>query len=148
MRIASFNINGIRARLPALLQWLKESQPEIVALQEIKSVDENFPKSEIENLGYNIATYGQKSFNGVAILSKYPINDITHGLKGSSLDTQARWIEAEINSLKVCCLYLPNGNPAPGPKFDYKIEWMERFWVRAKEIIDNEQAAVILGRLP
>ncbi len=145
MKIASFNINGIKARLPLLLDWLKESGPEIVALQEIKSIDANFPKSEIENLGYNVVTHGQKSFNGVAILSKYPIHDITIGLKGNPLDHQARWVEAEIEALKICCLYLPNGNPVPGPKFDYKLEWMERLWLRAKEIIDSEQATVILG---
>ncbi len=145
MKIASFNINGIKARLPRLLEWLKESNVDVALLQEIKSVDENFPRSEIEDLGYNIATHGQKGFNGVAILSKYPIEDLVCGLPGDESDEQARWIEARVNNVLVCGLYLPNGNPVPGPKFDYKLAWMERMFDRAQEIFSSEETAVMAG---
>ena len=145
LKIASFNVNGIKARLITLLRWLKETKPDIVILQEIKSTDETFPKNEIEQLGYNIQTHGQKSFNGVAILSLFSIEDLKTGLDGDPEDLQARWIEAEINTLRICGLYLPNGNPCPGPKFDYKIEWMNRFYQRAVDIINSEQPTVILG---
>ena len=122
MKIATFNINGIKARLPALLDWLGEASPDVAVLQEIKSVDENFPREEIEALGYNLETHGQKSFNGVAILSKLPLEDIRRGLPGDDTDEQARWIEATVigeKAVRIAGLYLPNGNPAPGPKFDY-----------------------------
>ena len=145
MKIASFNVNGIKARISNLLSWLKEAKPDIVVLQEIKTTNETFPYLEIEELGYNIVTHGQKSFNGVAILSLHPIEDPRFGLDGNPDDTQCRWIEAEINTVKICGLYLPNGNPSPGPKFNYKLEWMERFYHRAKEIIKSEQIAVMLG---
>ena len=145
MKIASFNVNGIKARITTLLSWLKETKPDVVVLQEIKTTDETFPKLEIEELGYNIITHGQKSFNGVAILSLYPFGETKFGLSGNPDDTQCRWIEAEINTVKICGLYLPNGNPCPGPKFDYKLEWMDRFYLRAKEIIESEQIAVMLG---
>jgi exodeoxyribonuclease-3 len=142
MKIASFNINGIKARLPALLEWLSEAQPDVALLQEIKSVDEGFPRLEIEELGYNIETHGQKGFNGVAILSKHPIEDVTRGLPGDDSDEQARWIEATImganDAVRVCCLYLPNGNPAQPPesrpKYDYKLAWMARLEARARGI--------------
>ena len=145
MKIASFNVNGIKARIITLLSWLRETKPDVVVLQEIKTTNETFPCLEIEELGYNIVTHGQKSFNGVAILSLYPIEDPRFGLSGNTNDTQCRWIEAEINTIKICGLYLPNGNPRPGPKFDYKLEWMDRFYLRAKEIIESEQIAVMLG---
>ena len=145
MKIASFNINGIKARLPALLEWLKESKPDIVALQEIKSLDETFPKLELESLGYNIIINGQKSFNGVAILSKFPIGYYTSGLTFNQHDDQARWIEAEIEGVKICCLYLPNGNPLPGPKYDYKLNWMEAFFKHAENLINSEEAVIMLG---
>ncbi len=145
LKIASFNVNGIKARLLPLITWLKAAKPDVLVLQEIKSTDETFPKTEIEELGYNIATHGQKSFNGVAILSLLPIENIRIGLNGNSTDSQSRWIEAEINAVRICCLYLPNGNPCPGPKFDYKIEWMDLFYKRAEEIIKSEQASVMLG---
>ena len=122
MKVASFNINGIKARLPNLINWLNTSNPEIVALQEIKSVDQNFPRDEIEELGYNIVTHGQKGFNGVAILSKYPIEDISFGLPGDKNDNQSRWLEATIESYRICCLYLPNGNPVDTEKYHYKIK--------------------------
>lgn len=145
MKIASFNINGIKARLPRLLEWLSESQVDVALLQEIKSIDENFPREAIEDLGYNIATHGQKSFNGVAILSKYPIEDVERGLPGDDEDEQARWIEARINSVHICCLYLPNGNPVPGPKYDYKLAWMERLYTRANELLEGEEPVVMAG---
>ena len=121
MKIATFNINGIKARLPALLEWLKETNPDIAMLQEIKSMDELFPRDDIESLGYDIHTHGMKGFNGVAILSKYRLEDIMRGLPGDDQDIQTRYIEATVigdnSSLRLCNLYLPNGNPTPGPKF-------------------------------
>lgn len=145
MKIASFNVNGIKARLPLVIKWLIDCNPDVAVLQEIKSTDQTFPGSEIEGLGYNVLSHGQKSFNGVAILSKFPIDSYLFGLGGDTEDSQARWIEAEINSLKICVLYLPNGNPCPGPKFDYKLEWMNRFYKRALDIIQSEQKSVLLG---
>jgi exodeoxyribonuclease-3 len=149
MKIASFNINGIKARLPALLEWLAEAQPDVALLQEIKSVDEAFPRPEIEALGYNVETHGQKSFNGVAILSKHPIEDVSRGLPGDDSDEQARWIEAtvmgETDAVRLCGLYLPNGNPAPGPKFDYKLAWMARLEARARALLASEQIALMAG---
>ncbi|HMQ91633.1 MAG TPA: exodeoxyribonuclease III [Amaricoccus sp.] len=149
MKIASFNINGIKARLPALLDWLAEARPDVAVLQEIKSLDEAFPRSEIEDAGYNVATHGQKGFNGVAILSRLPLEDVARGLPGDASDDQARWIEATVvgehAALRICGLYLPNGNPAPGPKYDYKLAWMERLESRAAALLEAEEAAVILG---
>ena len=145
MKIASFNINGIRARIATLLRWLSETKPDVVILQEIKSTDETFPKNEIEQLGYNIQTHGQKSFNGVAILSLFSIEDLKTGLDGDPEDLQARWIEAEINTLRICGLYLPNGNPCPGPKFDYKIEWMKKFNSYIQELKNNNIPIIISG---
>ena len=148
MKIASFNINGIKARTPALLDWLKESRPDVALLQEIKSIDEAFPKEPFEDLGYNIETHGQKSFNGVAILSKYPLREIRRGLPGDESDEQARWIEATINAsseIKICCLYLPNGNPLPGPKYDYKLAWMDRLFLRARDLLHSEQNLLMAG---
>ena len=149
MRIASFNINGVKARLPALLKWLEEASPDVALLQEIKSVDEGFPREPIEDLGYNVETHGQKGFNGVAILSKRPIEDVSRGLPGDPEDEQARWIEATISgderAIRLCGLYLPNGNPAPGPKYDYKLAWMERLQTRAKDLIASEEIALMAG---
>lgn len=149
MRIASFNINGIKARLTALTDWLAEAAPDVVLLQEIKSQDETFPAEPIEDLGYNIAVHGQKGFNGVAILSKRPIEDVSRGLPGADDDAQARWIEAVIPGergvVRVCNLYLPNGNPAPGPKFDYKLAWMARLEDRARGLLAAEEVALMGG---
>ena len=149
MRIATFNINGVRARLPALLDWLAEARPDVVALQEIKSTDEAFPRAEVEAAGYNVETHGQKGFNGVALLSRRPLEDVTRGLPGDEADEQARWIEATVSgengALRICGLYLPNGNPAPGPKYDYKLAWMDRLEARARALLEAEEAAVILG---
>ncbi|MGR3501136.1 exodeoxyribonuclease III [Pseudaestuariivita sp.] len=149
MKIATFNINGIKARLSALCDWLDEAQPDIVALQEIKSVDDAFPREPFEERGYNVETHGQKSFNGVALLSKHPLEDVVRGLPGDESDEQARWIEAtvvgETHALRVCGMYLPNGNPAPGPKYDYKLAWMERLHDRAQALMEAEEPALIMG---
>ena len=148
MKIATFNINGVKARINALSDWLKESQPDVALLQEIKSVDEGFPRQHIEDLGYRVETHGQKGFNGVAILSKLPLEDVTRGLPGDDEDEQARWIEATVigeKPVRICGLYLPNGNPAPGPKYDYKLAWMERLKARAKELLELEEPALMAG---
>ena len=149
MKIASFNINGIKARAAALPDWLDEAQPDVVVLQEIKSVDEAFPREMLEERGYNVETHGQKSFNGVAILSKLPLEDVTRGLPGDDEDDQARWIEATVvgddMALRVCGLYLPNGNPVPGPKYDYKLAWMARLQARAEALLAEETPFLIAG---
>jgi len=148
MKIASFNINGIKARAGALLDWLAEARPDVVALQETKSVDEGFPVQPFEDLGFNVVTHGQKSFNGVALLSRLPLEDVTRGLPGDPSDDQARWLEATVmgkKAVRVCGLYLPNGNPAPGPKYDYKLAWMARLEARARELLALEMPTVMLG---
>jgi len=148
MKIATFNINGIKARIDALPAWLDEAQPDVALLQEIKSIDENFPREVFEDRGYNVETHGQKSFNGVAILSKLPLEDVTRGLPGDAEDEQARWIEATVmgkQAIRVCGLYLPNGNPTPGPKYDYKLAWMARMEERAKELLATEMPVVFAG---
>jgi len=149
MKIASFNINGIKARAAALPEWLDEAQPDVVVLQEIKSVDEAFPREMLEERGYNVETHGQKSFNGVAILSKLPLEDVTRGLPGDDEDDQARWIEATVvgddMALRVCGLYLPNGNPVPGPKYDYKLAWMARLQARAETLLAEETPFLMAG---
>lgn len=157
MKIATFNINGIKARLPALLDWLDETTPDVALLQEIKSVDAGFPHEPFEERGYNVATHGQKSFNGVAILSKLPLEDITRGLPGDDSDEQARWIEATVigkSALRLCGLYLPNGNPVeldhdgqplPGGKYAYKLAWMDRLQARCTELMAQEMPAVVAG---
>lgn len=148
MKIATFNINGIKARIQALLDWLDEAQPDVALLQEIKSVDENFPREPFEERGYNVETHGQKSFNGVAILSKLPLEDVTRGLPGDDSDEQARWIEATVvgkTAVRLCGLYLPNGNPCPGPKYDYKLAWMDRLHARAQDLLAAEEPAIMAG---
>ncbi|MGE4327211.1 MAG: exodeoxyribonuclease III [Pseudodonghicola sp.] len=148
MKIATFNINGIKARAQALCDWLDAAQPDVVLLQEIKSVDEAFPREMFEERGYNVETHGQKGFNGVAILSKLPLEDVRRGLPGDDSDDQARWIEATVvgkTALRLCGLYLPNGNPAPGPKFDYKLAWMERLRARAIDLLKTEEPAILAG---
>jgi exodeoxyribonuclease-3 len=149
MKIATFNINGIKARHPALCDWLDEAQPDVALLQEIKSVDENFPRELFEERGYNVETHGQKGFNGVAILSKLPLEDVSRGLPGDDGDEQARWIEATVvgerAAVRLCGLYLPNGNPTPGPKFEYKLSWMDRLKERANSLLQQEEPAIMAG---
>ncbi|MGB5869387.1 MAG: exodeoxyribonuclease III [Albidovulum sp.] len=148
MKIATFNINGIKARAEALPAWLDEARPDVVLLQEIKSVDEAFPRQLFEDRGYGVETHGQKGFNGVAILSKLPLEDVTRGLPGDESDEQARWIEATVvgkTAIRICGLYLPNGNPVPGPKYDYKLAWMERMRLRATELLAAEMPVVMAG---
>lgn len=148
MKIATFNINGIKARAEALPAWLDHAKPDVVVLQEIKSVDEGFPRELFEDRGYIVETHGQKSFNGVAILSKLPLEDVQRGLPGDAADEQARWIEATVigrTAVRICGLYLPNGNPAPGPKFDYKLAWMARMKAHAAELLTLEAPVVMAG---
>jgi exodeoxyribonuclease III len=148
VKIATFNINGIKARIEALPVWLAEAKPDVVLLQEIKSVDEGFPRGMFEDLGYRVETHGQKGFNGVAILSTLQLEDVTRGLPGDDTDEQARWIEATVMGLRavrVCGLYLPNGNPAPGPKYDYKLGWMARMRDRAADLLATEEPVVMAG---
>jgi len=149
VRIASWNVNSIRARLANLLAWLGEARPDIVLLQETKIVDEGFPREPFEELGYNLALHGQKSYNGVAILSKYPLSDVRRGLDGDEADDQARfieaWVEAEGQGLRVASLYLPNGNPPDGPKFAYKLAWMERLAGRARAALACEEPMLLGG---
>lgn len=148
MKIATFNINGIKARIEALTAWLEAARPDVVLLQEIKSVDEGFPRSHFEDLGWQVETHGQKGFNGVGILSRLPLEDVTRGLPGDPEDAQARWIEATVmgsRAVRLCGLYLPNGNPAPGPKYDYKLAWMARMRARAADLLTTEEAVVLAG---
>ena len=148
MKLATFNINGIKARIDALPAWLASANPDAVCLQEIKSVDEGFPRELFEGMGYRVETHGQKGFNGVAILSKLPLEDVTRGLPGDPDDEQARWIEAVVigtKAVRLCGLYLPNGNPAPGPKYDYKLAWMARMESRARALLALEDPFVMAG---
>lgn len=148
MKLATFNINGIKARVDALPAWLVTAAPDVVCLQEIKSVDDAFPREVFEAMGYRVETHGQKGFNGVAILSKLPLTDIRRGLPGDEADEQARWIEAVVTGarpLRICGLYLPNGNPAPGPKYDYKLAWMARMEARVRDLLAAEEPFVCLG---
>ena len=148
MKIATFNINGVKARVDTLTDWLRDAAPDVAVLQEIKSQDDGFPRDHIEDLGYRVETHGQKGFNGVAILSRLPLEDVTRGLPGDDTDEQARWIEATVmgvRPVRVCGLYLPNGNPAPGPKYDYKLAWMDRLCTRARTLLESEDAALMCG---
>ena len=145
MKIATFNVNSIKARLPRVLEWLREAAPDVALLQEIKTVDEAFPAVEIEDLGYNIATHGQKTYNGVAILSKHPIEDVTRGLPGDDGDEQARYIEATIGDLRVAAIYLPNGNPVDSEKYPYKLAWMARLEAHAKDLLAHEESLILAG---
>jgi len=158
MKIATFNINGVKARIGALSDWLDKSKPDVALLQEIKSGDENFPRDHFEDLGYRVETHGQKGFNGVAILSRLPLEDVTHGLPGDDSDEQARWIEATVigdtGAVRVCGLYLPNGNPVEladdgrpveGGKYAYKMGWMDRLYARAEALLADEMPALMGG---
>jgi exodeoxyribonuclease-3 len=143
--IATWNVNSIKARLPNVLAWLKEAQPDVVLLQELKCIDDNFPRLEIEDLGYNVAVHGQKTYNGVAILSKSPLEDVQAGLPGDGGDDHARYLEATVNGLRIASIYLPNGNPIKTPKFDYKLAWMDRLLRHAEALLASEQPVVLAG---
>jgi exodeoxyribonuclease III len=146
MRIATFNVNSINTRLGALLQWLEETQPDVACLQELKAPQEKFPEAAIRAAGYCPIWQGQKSWNGVALLAKgVEPQETQRGLAGEPEDEQSRYIEAMVNGVLVAGLYLPNGNPAPGPKFDYKLRWMERLRLRCREFIDAGIPAVVAG---
>lgn len=146
MKIATYNVNGINGRLPVLLKWLSQAKPDIVCLQELKAPQEKFPIEEINAAGYQAIWKGQKSWNGVAILSKgHEITEVQNSLPGNKDDVQSRYIEAIINKMVICCLYLPNGNPYPGEKFEYKLEWIKRLKKRANELIKMELPAILIG---
>ena len=149
MKIATWNINGVRARIGNLVAWLKESEPDIVCLQEIKTVDEDFPRSDIEALGYHVETHGQKGFNGVALLSKTSPLEVMRGLPGNDEDVQSRYIEGVFalgsGVVRVGGLYLPNGNPLGTEKFPYKLGWMERLISHASERLALEEPFILMG---
>ena len=144
-KIATWNVNSVRRRLPNLLEWLKDASPDIVLLQETKVTDDQFPREEIEDLGYNLAVVGQKAYNGVAILSKSSIEVTQQVLPGDSSDNHARYLEALIGTIRVASIYLPNGNPIGTEKFAYKLKWMERLADRAKELLESEGAVIFGG---
>jgi exodeoxyribonuclease-3 len=146
MKIVTYNVNGIKARLPRLIEYLTEDQPDIVCLQELKSSDDTFPIADIEAAGYAAVWHGQKAWNGVAILAKSGTPVVRQrGLEGEPEDEHSRYIEAEIDGLIVAALYLPNGNPQPGPKFDYKLRWMDRLAARARVLLAEEKPAILAG---
>jgi exodeoxyribonuclease-3 len=146
MKIATFNVNGVNGRLPVLLRWLEEAQPDVVCLQELKAQHDNFPAAAIEAAGYGAVWHGQKSWNGVAILARgRQPHETRRGLPGDPADVQSRYIEAALHGVLVGCLYLPNGNPAPGPKFDYKLGWFERLQTYAAQLLAHDLPAVLAG---
>ena len=145
MKIATWNVNSIRVRLPNVLKWLAGAQPDIVLLQELKTVEEGFPYREIGDLGYNCAVAGQKTYNGVAVLSKFPLETEAVRLPGNPADDEARYIEAFTGGLRVASIYLPNGNPAPGKMFDKKLAWMARLVTHARGLLAHEEAVVLGG---
>ena len=144
-KIATWNVNSIKARLPRVTEWLREAQPDVVMLQETKCTDDTFPRAEIEELGYNLAICGQKTYNGVAILSKTPIEDVACGLPGDDKDDQARYVEAFTGGVRVASIYLPNGNPVASEKFPYKLGWLERLAHHTEQLLANEEVLVLGG---
>ena len=151
MKIATWNVNSIRIRVEAATQWLKEANPDVVCLQELKCQDDQFPKEPFEALGYNCAVHGQKSYNGVAILSKRPLEDVTPRLPGDDEDNHSRYIEALIagdkGTIRVASIYAPNGNPIGTDKFTYKLAWLERLDKRAKALLADEEPVALMGDL-
>jgi len=149
MKIATYNINGVKARLDNLVQWLRESSPDVCCLQEIKCEDHAFPAGPIEDLGYNVAVHGMKGFHGVALISKTPMEDVTPRLEGNDEDNQSRYLEAVISTpggaVRVASLYLPNGNPVGTEKFSYKLDWMQRLIARTRKLLALEEAFVLAG---
>lgn len=149
MKVATWNINGIKARLDGVITWLDQVKPDVACLQEIKSADDVFPRERIEALGYNVAVHGQKGFNGVAIVSKAPLEDVSSGLPGDSDDVQARYLEGVVSTengaLRIASIYLPNGNPVDSDKYPYKLAWMERLIAHAGSLLDLEEPFVLAG---
>jgi exodeoxyribonuclease III len=146
MKIATYNVNGINGRLPVLLRWLDEAKPDIVCLQELKAPQEKFPEEAIRDAGYNAIWHGQKSWNGVAILTRgLAIKEHRRALPGDDEDIQSRYIEAEIEGITIGGLYLPNGNPVPGPKFDYKLSWFERLTRHAADLLSTGKPTILTG---
>ena len=146
MRIFTYNVNGISARLPNLLRWLAEAKPDVVCLQELKAPQEKFPEATIREAGYGVIWHGQKSWNGVAILARgTEPAERTRVLPGDPEDSHSRYIEATVHGVVIGCLYLPNGNPAPGPKFDYKLRWLERLIIHAAELVSSSSPVVLAG---
>jgi exodeoxyribonuclease-3 len=146
MIIATFNINGVNGRLPILLRWLKEAQPDVACLQELKAPDERFPAGALAQAGYGAVWHGQKAYNGVAILARgCKPRELKLGLPGDPDDNASRYLEAEVNGLTIGCLYLPNGNPAPGPKFEYKLRWLGRLAAHAQDLLARDTPVVLAG---
>jgi exodeoxyribonuclease III len=146
LKIATYNINGINARLPLLLRWLKEAKPDVVCLQELKSPQDRFPLQAIEAAGYQAIWLGQKSWNGVAILSRsLPIQELRRSLPGDRNDDHSRYLEAIVGKMVIACIYLPNGNPYPGEKFDYKLKWFKRLQAHAKKLLQHEVPVLLVG---
>ncbi len=146
MKIATYNVNGVNGRLPVLLRWLKETAPDVACLQELKAPQEKFPGEAIQDAGYQAIWHGQKSWNGVAILSRLGApEEIRRALPGDPDDTHSRYMEANINGIIIGCLYLPNGNPAPGPKLDYKLAWFERLTAHARNLLDQDTPVLLAG---
>jgi exodeoxyribonuclease III len=148
MRIATWNVNSVNARIETVVRWFEAAQPDVACLQEIKCVDEKFPAEAFERLGYNVAVHGQKTYNGVAILSKLPLEDVTRGLPGEDEDEQARYIEAVVSGptpVRVASIYLPNGNPIATEKFDYKLRWMGRLHRHAQNLLALEEPFALVG---
>jgi exodeoxyribonuclease III len=148
MKIATWNVNSVNARLETVLAWFREAQPDVACLQEIKCVDERFPTEAFERLGYNAVVHGQKSYNGVALLSKTPLEDVRKGLPGDDGDDHARYIEAVVSGpdpVRVASIYLPNGNPIGTDRFEYKLAWMDRLNARARSLLALEERFVLTG---
>jgi exodeoxyribonuclease-3 len=146
MRIATFNVNSINARLPSLLRWLEESAPDVVCLQELKTPQEKFPEAAIKDAGYEAVWHGQKSYHGVAILARHEAPaEVRRALPGDSEDEHSRYIEAMVKGVLIGCLYLPTGNPAPGPKFDYKLRWLDRLERHAAELVARPTPVILAG---
>jgi exodeoxyribonuclease III len=146
VRIATYNVNGVNGRLPVLLRWLAETKPEVACLQELKAPQEKFPEAAIRDAGYGVIWHGQKSWNGVAILARgvEPV-ETRRGLPGDPEDLHSRYLEATVSGVRIGCLYLPNGNPAPGPKFDYKLRWLARFALLAAELVASAEPVILAG---
>ena len=147
MKIATYNVNGVNGRLNVLLKWLGEAKPDVVCLQELKAPQEKFPLFEIQQAGYNALWHGQKQWNGVALLTREGLEakEIGRALPGDPEDVQSRYLEAMVGDILIACLYLPNGNPAPGPKFDYKLKWFQRLTARAQQLLDFKIPVALIG---